>query len=69
MVGEKESPLLSNEISSEDRVCEDKLNNFIVFVVLCWILDLLRPPLHPRLCVFFFVAVCDVGPCLKKKRR
>lgn len=67
-MGEKVSPLLSKEISSEDNVCEDKLNNFIVSVVLRWFLGLLRPPLHPRLCVFFFGVVFDVGPFLKKKK-
>lgn len=45
----------------------DKLNIFIVSVVWHVFLDLLRPPLHPRLCFFFFGAACDVGPSPKKK--
>lgn len=69
VVGEKVSPLLSKEISSEDNVCDDKLKSFIVSVVLCGILDLLRPPLHPRLCIFFFDVVSDMGLSLKKEKQ
>lgn len=69
IVGEKVSPLPNREISSEDSECEDKLNIFIVSVILRLFLDLLCPPLHPRLCVFFLSTACNEDPSLKKKKR
>lgn len=68
-MGEKVRPLPNREISSGDNVWENRLNIFIVSEVLCLFLDLLRPPLHPRLCTFFFGVVFVMGPLQKRKRQ
>lgn len=63
IVGAKVRPLLS-KMSSDDNMLEDKLKSFTVSFGHLF-LGFLRPPLHPRLCIFFSVCVL-CGGCSPK---